>query len=51
MIWELFQVASASAHEEGEMTVISTQDYYGPLIALIILAAAIVVARRLRRRL
>jgi len=51
MIREVLLVRSALAHEvEDAGTEIAPGDYAGPVIALIIIVAAIIIARRVSKR-
>lgn len=47
----LFSAAQAFAHEEGiEITNVAESDWVGPLIAIIVIVGAIIVARAIRRK-
>ena len=47
----LFSVSRASAHEEGiEVTNVAESDWLGPLIAIIVIFGAIILARIIRNR-
>lgn len=47
----LFSAAQAFAHEEGiEITNVAESDWVGPLIAIIVIVGAIIVARAIHTR-
>jgi hypothetical protein len=46
-----FSVSRASAHEEGiEITNVAESDWVGPLVAIIVIFGAIILARIIRNR-
>lgn len=47
----LFPLSRAFAHEEGtEITNVAESDWVGPLIAIIVIVGAIIIARTIRAR-
>jgi len=47
----LFSVPQVFAHEEGiEITNVAESDWVGPLVAIIVIVGAIIVARTIRAR-
>lgn len=49
MMEEYIAILPARAHEEGEEEGLTAADYGGPILALFILVAAIMIAQRLKK--